>query len=425
MPGPEAQFEVSVVEDGSTTLRNVASRGLLQADTFGPSDDVASVHCIRAGFADGERVLWVDAKEYLPVVARERPPQQQSSAPSPPCGGSSPHRLPRLLRRQQCPNPFQTESLTTRPPEIRRNAATGDVVVIAPERLARLKVDPFKYSPTTELLDQWPEMDESGGLAWKEQHADTFAALVRIAKRATGARRTVSITALQDALVLAGPRRSRQLPNAAPHAGWYTSAREPSAAASLEPSLPPGLPIPPKSTAPTWRASSPTSSAKQSASRSSWNARATAPSAPAAVMTCPRPARWSTRTSSCSVVRDVGLASGAARAMPTPASVDRSLEALNDLDLQGESDGHALARGSARLGGPHGGICWCRRVTPTLVYVARSQHRAALSDTAAGCANAHNACWRSLPGVGGRRHARALPRVAATQCFVRLLHELS
>ena len=34
MPGPEAQFEVSVVEDGSTTLRNVASRGLLQADTF-------------------------------------------------------------------------------------------------------------------------------------------------------------------------------------------------------------------------------------------------------------------------------------------------------------------------------------------------------------------------------------------------------
>ena len=248
MPGPEAQFEVSVVEDGSITLRNVASRGLLQADTFGPSDDVASVHCIRAGFADGERVLWVDAKGYLPVVAqgetstaaelssfaamRRIKPAPTSSA------AAAPTAVSELVPKRKPDGP--------RPPEIRRNAATGDVVVIAPERLARLKVDPFKYSPTTELLDQWPEMDESGGLAWKEQHADTFAALVRIAKRATGARRTVSITALQDALVLAGPAAAAHFPTPPPTPGG-TSA-QPSAEDS-EP-LPPGLPIPPKSTAP-------------------------------------------------------------------------------------------------------------------------------------------------------------------------------
>jgi hypothetical protein len=109
-----------------------------------------------------------------------------------------------------------------------------------------------QVSGTTELLDMWPEMDERGGLAWRDTHPNTFSSLVRLAKRATAAGRTVSITALQDALVLAGPAATAHFPTPPPtpadSAGRASAARP--AAEPEDVPLPPGLPIPPKSTAP-------------------------------------------------------------------------------------------------------------------------------------------------------------------------------
>ena len=225
------QFEVAVV-GGGVTLRNVQTRGLLSA----LPGDLGVVKCVSSGFADGERVIWADAKGYLPAVAGGEVSISLTGLRPPPSGVTA------------------GAPKTTRPPEIRRNSSTGDVVVIAPERLARLKVNPFQASPKTELLDMWPEFDEDGGLAWQAKHPSTFEALVRIARRATAKGRTVSITALQDALVLAGPAAGAHFPTPPPTPGAPPTPPKAVHMAGGPPvdeePLPPGLPIPPRSTAP-------------------------------------------------------------------------------------------------------------------------------------------------------------------------------
>ena len=228
------QFEVAVV-GGGVTLRNVQTRGLLSA--LPGTGDLGVVKCVSSGFADGERVIWADAKGYLPAVAGGEVSISLTGLRPPPSGVTA------------------VAPKTTRPPEIRRNASTGDVVVIAPERLARLKVNPFKASPNTELLDMWPVFDEDGGLAWQAKHPSTFEALVRIARRATAKGHTVSITALQDALVLAGPAAGAHFPTPPPTPGAPpTPPKAVHKAGGVPPvdeePLPPGLPIPSKSTAP-------------------------------------------------------------------------------------------------------------------------------------------------------------------------------
>ena len=230
-PGDEAQFEVVALE-GGVSLRNVASRGLLSALPL-VSEERGGVKALASGFADGQRLLWADAKGYLPLVASGE-------------GASSSPTGLRASLLSSAPSKSAPKS-APRAPEIRRNAATGGVVVIAPERLARLKTDPFRTSKATELLDQWPELDERGGMAWREAHPETFDALLRVARRATAAGRTVSITALQDALVLARPAAGAHFPTPPPTPNTEAAAAE---AASEEEPLPPGLPIPPRSTAP-------------------------------------------------------------------------------------------------------------------------------------------------------------------------------
>jgi hypothetical protein len=128
-PGVEAHFEVTMGEGGGVMLRNVASRGLLSAlPTAAGSSEAGGVACVLSGFADGEYVLWHDAKGLLPAVARG----EVATAALPAASYSG-------AQTPKAPSPKGPAA-----PEIRRNAATGDVVVIAPERLARLRVDPFK-----------------------------------------------------------------------------------------------------------------------------------------------------------------------------------------------------------------------------------------------------------------------------------------
>ena len=81
--------------------------------------------------------------------------------------------------------------------ELRRNPATGTVVLIAPERLARLRTDPFRLSQAG--LHEFPVFDEEGGLAWRDLHKATFERLKGLAAKLT---RPMHISTLQDACLL-------------------------------------------------------------------------------------------------------------------------------------------------------------------------------------------------------------------------------
>jgi hypothetical protein len=83
------------------------------------------------------------------------------------------------------------------PSQLRRNAATGTVVLIPPERLARLKVDPFRLQQAG--LHEYPIFDEEGGKAWREKHPASFAKFLHLAKRS---RASVHISNLQAAVLL-------------------------------------------------------------------------------------------------------------------------------------------------------------------------------------------------------------------------------
>ena len=147
---------------------------------------------------------WTDAKGMLAAAAAgevsAEPPAASPRSPPPPPSG---------------------EAAIPPPPEIRRNAATGSVVVIAPERLARLKGDPFRRAGAP-LLDRWPIFDEEGGERWKAEHPETFAALVALATRAT-ARGPAAFSAVQDALLLRGDEPPGGLPLGAKGVGPYVA----------------------------------------------------------------------------------------------------------------------------------------------------------------------------------------------------------
>ena len=81
--------------------------------------------------------------------------------------------------------------------ELRRNPATGTVVLIAPERLARLRTDPFRLSQAG--LHEFPVFDEEGGLAWRDLHKATFERLKGLAAKLT---RPMHISTRQDACLL-------------------------------------------------------------------------------------------------------------------------------------------------------------------------------------------------------------------------------
>ena len=147
---------------------------------------------------------WTDAKGMLAAAAAGEvsvePPAASPRSPPPPPSG---------------------EAAIPPPPEIRRNAATGSVVVIAPERLARLKGDPFRRAGAP-LLDRWPIFDEEGGERWRAEHPETFAALVALATRAT-ARGPAAFSAVQDALLLRGDEPPGGLPLGAKGVGPYVA----------------------------------------------------------------------------------------------------------------------------------------------------------------------------------------------------------
>ena len=295
LPGVAAQFEVCAIE-GGVTLRNVETRGLLSALPFAGSG--GNVKCVSSGFADGESVLWADAKGYLPAVAK----CEAAAAPS-----SSAH-----VQRLHTGATPATSPKTERPPEIRRNAATGDVVVIAPERLARLKVDPFKRTDKTEARGSGPNRTPRLSLAsalllcrlpsqtslfasrrdscssfglsstrrevWRGSESTARPSMRSCASRGAPPRpaapcrsqrcRTPSCWQVSPALLthpwppllslpwrVAGPAAGAHFPTPPPTPGDGTSpdgkgARGKGAAADEEEPLPAGLPIPPKSTAP-------------------------------------------------------------------------------------------------------------------------------------------------------------------------------
>jgi hypothetical protein len=83
---------------------------------------------------------------------------------------------------------------------LRRNPATGSVVLIAPERLARLRSDPFRLSQAG--LHDFPVFDEEGGRAWRDAHPQTFQALLDLAQRI---KKPTPVAALQDACLLLHP----------------------------------------------------------------------------------------------------------------------------------------------------------------------------------------------------------------------------
>jgi len=182
----------------------IYEEGMLSVSYEPQEDGPKKVTCKYADRGPPLYTPWTDAKGMLAAAAAgevsAEPPAASPRSPPPPPSG---------------------EAAIPPPPEIRRNAATGSVVVIAPERLARLKGDPFRRAGAP-LLDRWPIFDEEGGERWKAEHPETFAALVALATRAT-ARGPAAFSAVQDALLLRGDEPPGGLPLGAKGAGPYVA----------------------------------------------------------------------------------------------------------------------------------------------------------------------------------------------------------
>ncbi len=77
------------------------------------------------------------------------------------------------------------------------------VVILAPERLLRLKVDPFQNNKA--MLHEWPCFDDDGGIAWAASHVAAVARLKALAEQLTV---PTSILTLQSACVLTAAAES-------------------------------------------------------------------------------------------------------------------------------------------------------------------------------------------------------------------------
>ena len=86
---------------------------------------------------------------------------------------------------------------TVSEPMLRRNAATGMVVILAPERLLRLKTDPFQNNKA--MLHKWPCFDEDGGVLWAKEHQPTVDRLQTLAQ---ALQQPTTIATLQSASML-------------------------------------------------------------------------------------------------------------------------------------------------------------------------------------------------------------------------------